>query len=95
MMPIPVFERLRDYFQSIANSFEDNKLVKDSLDNLAETESRSSLKDLGEAPEIIPGGEWFNSEPLQLSELRGKVVLLDFWTYTCINCIRTFPYLRD
>ena len=76
-------------------SFEDNKLVKDSLDNLAETESRSSLKDLGEAPEIIPGGEWFNSEPLQLSELRGKVVLLDFWTYTCINCIRTFPYLRD
>jgi thiol-disulfide isomerase/thioredoxin len=47
------------------------------------------------APEIIPGGEWFNSNPLIIEELRGKVVLIDFWTYTCINCQRTFPYLRD
>jgi thiol-disulfide isomerase/thioredoxin len=37
---------------------------------------------------------WFNSPPLTLAELRGKVVLIDFWEYTCINCIRTFPYLR-
>jgi thiol-disulfide isomerase/thioredoxin len=37
---------------------------------------------------------WFNSPPLQLKELLGKVVLIDFWEYTCINCIRTFPYLR-
>ncbi len=47
------------------------------------------------APEIIPGGEWFNSPPLTLKALRGKVVLVDFWTYTCINCIRTLPYLAD
>lgn len=47
------------------------------------------------APEIIPGGAWFNSPPLQLSELRGKVILVDFWTYSCINCIRTLPYLRS
>jgi thiol-disulfide isomerase/thioredoxin len=47
------------------------------------------------APEIIPGGEWFNSEPLTLASLRGKVVLVDFWTYSCINCQRTFPYLRN
>lgn len=46
------------------------------------------------APELILGGEWINSEPLSLSDLRGKVVLIDFWTYTCINCQRTFPYLR-
>lgn len=46
------------------------------------------------APELIQGGEWFNSEPLQLAELEGKVVLVDFWTYSCINCIRTLPYLR-
>jgi len=46
------------------------------------------------APGIIAGGEWFNSKPLSLSELRGKVVLIDFWTYSCINCIRTLPYLR-
>ena len=37
---------------------------------------------------------WFNSPPLTLERLRGKVVLIDFWEYTCINCIRTFPYLR-
>jgi thiol-disulfide isomerase/thioredoxin len=37
---------------------------------------------------------WLNSKPLTLPELRGKVVLVDFWEYTCINCIRTFPYLR-
>ena len=37
--------------------------------------------------------DWVNSEPLQLSELRGKVVVLDFWTYTCVNCLRTLPFL--
>ena len=51
-------------------------------------------RDLGQAPELIAGGEWFNSEPFTLESLRGKVVLVDFWTYTCINCIRTFPFLR-
>lgn len=47
------------------------------------------------APELIPGGEWFNTKPRTLKALRGKVVLIDFWTYTCINCIRTLPYLKD
>jgi thiol-disulfide isomerase/thioredoxin len=47
------------------------------------------------APEIIPGGVWFNSQPLTLKELKGKVVIIDFWTYSCINCQRTLPYLRD
>jgi thiol-disulfide isomerase/thioredoxin len=37
---------------------------------------------------------WFNSPPLTMARLRGRVVLVDFWEYTCINCIRTFPYLR-
>lgn len=47
------------------------------------------------APELIPGGEWINSEPLTLESLRGQVVLVDFWTYTCINCQRTLPYIKD
>ena len=38
---------------------------------------------------------WVNTEPLSLAELRGKVVLVDFWTYTCINCIRTMPFLKQ
>jgi thiol-disulfide isomerase/thioredoxin len=40
-------------------------------------------------------GEWINSPPLKLSELRGRVVLVDFWDYTCVNCLRTLPYLRE
>jgi len=38
--------------------------------------------------------EWINSPPLRASALRGKVVLVDFWTYTCINWLRTLPYVR-
>ena len=47
------------------------------------------------APELTRITSWLNSEPLTLAGLRGQVVLVDFWTYTCVNCIRTLPYLRD
>ncbi len=49
------------------------------------------------APEFTDPGEWFNTggEPLTMAGLRGKVVLIDFWTYTCINCLRTLPYLES
>ncbi len=46
------------------------------------------------APELIGLTNWINSKPLTLQELRGKVVLVDFWTYTCINCIRNNPHLE-
>ncbi len=49
---------------------------------------------LGDAPEFADTGRWFNSPPLKLSSLRGRVVLIDFWTYTCINCLRTLPYIK-
>ena len=47
------------------------------------------------APEFVGIVDWENSKPLTMSGLRGKVVLIDFWTYSCINCQRTFPYLRQ
>ncbi len=47
------------------------------------------------APPIEGITDWINSPPLQLNDLKGKVVLIDFWTYSCINCIRTLPYLKD
>jgi thiol-disulfide isomerase/thioredoxin len=47
------------------------------------------------APEFTGITNWINSDPLTMEELRGKVVLIDFWTYTCVNCIRTMPYLRE
>ena len=45
---------------------------------------------------VIIGGidNWINSQPLTMQGLRGKVVLVDFWTYTCINCIRTLPHVK-
>jgi len=47
------------------------------------------------APDFTNISAWINSPPLQMSQLRGKVVLIDFWTYSCINCVRTLPYLND
>jgi thiol-disulfide isomerase/thioredoxin len=47
------------------------------------------------APEFSAGLTWLNTpHPLTMAELRGKVVLVDFWEYTCVNCIRTLPYLK-
>ena len=47
------------------------------------------------APEFVGITKWLNSNPLTMAELRGQVVLIDIWTYTCINCLRTLPYIRD
>ncbi len=44
------------------------------------------------APDLV-GGYWVNSEPVNIGDLRGKAVLIDFWDYTCVNCIRTLPYV--
>ena len=57
----------------------------------------AGLPVLGRAPDFTGNDRWFNTPaaaPLELAGLRGRVVLIDFWTYTCINCIRTLPYLR-
>jgi thiol-disulfide isomerase/thioredoxin len=56
-----------------------------------------ALPRLGQAPEFTNTQRWFNTpgnQPLTLHGLRGHVVLVDFWTYTCINCIRTLPFLK-
>ncbi len=56
-----------------------------------------ALSVLGTAPAFTGNQDWFNTpgdKPLTLAGLHGHVVLVDFWTYTCINCIRTLPYLK-
>jgi cytochrome c biogenesis protein CcdA/thiol-disulfide isomerase/thioredoxin len=45
-------------------------------------------------PDLSGATAWINSPPLTLASLRGKVVLVDFWTYSCINCLRTLPYIK-
>jgi thiol-disulfide isomerase/thioredoxin len=53
-----------------------------------------SLTDYGPAPPFTGISEWLHSRPLTLDQVRGKVVLVDFWTYSCINCLRTLPHLE-
>lgn len=62
----------------------------------AEAASSSSLYNVTafKAPDFTGIQGWVNSKPLSMAQLKGKVVLVDFWTYTCINCIRTLPYLE-
>jgi cytochrome c biogenesis protein CcdA/thiol-disulfide isomerase/thioredoxin len=48
----------------------------------------------GQLPPLSGIGPWINSLPLTREELKGKVVLIDFWTYSCINCLRSVPYVR-
>lgn len=84
---------------------EDNELIRNQLNR--KDQDAIKKEDMGKpmfnlinpkgvgAPEIISGGVWFNSDPLTLERLKGKVAIIDFWTYSCINCQRTLPYLRD
>jgi cytochrome c biogenesis protein CcdA/thiol-disulfide isomerase/thioredoxin len=63
----------------------------------AATSAAASLPNLGPAPNFTDNQDWFNTpgdKPLTLAGLRGHVVIVDFWTYTCINCIRTLPFVE-
>jgi thiol-disulfide isomerase/thioredoxin len=55
---------------------------------------RPALADEGRMPDLRGGTSWLNSDPLTNESLRGKVVLVDFWTYTCINSLRPLPYVK-
>ena len=73
--------------------FEDRVNMKTGT-NPSAGKTTTGLKDYGLAPELDGITGWINTKPTTLSELRGKVVLVKFWTYTCINCIRTLPYVQ-
>jgi cytochrome c biogenesis protein CcdA/thiol-disulfide isomerase/thioredoxin len=80
--------------EAVRNELQNKREVKIDEDMLGKPSSEMSVPKGPQAPELIYGGEWINSEPLTMEVLRGKVVLVDFWTYSCINCQRTFPYLK-
>jgi cytochrome c biogenesis protein CcdA/thiol-disulfide isomerase/thioredoxin len=86
------------YTESLQKTFEESDRAQSELlkvrGNTRQASDSSSLKDFGPAPEFAGLAEWMNSEPLTMQKLRGKVVLVDFWTYSCINCLRTFPHLK-
>ncbi len=85
------------------NGFENSSVVKQELNVLKGTSSQTpqvidqnGLFNANQpAPDFTGGTTWLNSQPLTISSLKGKVVLVDFWTYTCINCIRTLPHVTS
>ncbi|HEY0218672.1 MAG TPA: cytochrome c biogenesis protein DipZ, partial [Afipia sp.] len=82
-------QHLLNKFHSTANGNPDT----------ATTEANTSLRlealpVEGRIPTLSGATEWLNSPPLTTDQLKGKVVLIDFWTYSCINCLRTLPYVR-
>jgi cytochrome c biogenesis protein CcdA/thiol-disulfide isomerase/thioredoxin len=77
--------------------FAERRLARAGEGVAADDSSTASLADFGPAPELRGIHEWLNrpgGRPLTLAGLRGRVVLIDFWTYSCINCLRTLPHLR-
>lgn len=70
-------------------------ILDNNTDNVPNKNSleKTGFQNNGPAPELSGLTNWLNSAPLTMSQLKGKVVLLDFWTYSCINCIRTLPYV--
>ncbi|MGR4870493.1 thioredoxin family protein [Variovorax sp. LARHSF232] len=60
----------------------------------AATAAPDGLHDWGAAPDFRGITQWFNSPALSLDGLRGRLVLVDFWTYACINCLRTLPHVN-
>ncbi|MBI4171637.1 MAG: cytochrome c biogenesis protein DipZ, partial [Actinobacteria bacterium] len=98
----PLQTSIPGYTESLQEKIERSAAAKRELSKVAggrdpervATKTGSSLQDYGEAPPITGIVGWLNSRPLALDELRGKVVLIDFWTYSCINCLRTLPYVK-
>ena len=85
------------YTQALQDRIEGSATATRELAKLKRSGHQEALAANGRAP-VAPelGGivGWINGEPLTLSELRGRVVLIDFWTYSCVNCLRTLPHLK-
>jgi cytochrome c biogenesis protein CcdA/thiol-disulfide isomerase/thioredoxin len=80
------------YTEALQNRVERTGTARRELQDLGGTGAAASTA--SQAPEIRGIDEWINSKPLSLEQLRGKVVLIDFWTYSCVNCLRTLPHLK-
>ena len=77
-------------FNFLSTAGTEQKLIA----QLADPAGTSISADDRIAPPLAGATQWLNSPPLTSEMLRGKVVLVDFWTYSCINCLRTLPYLK-
>jgi cytochrome c biogenesis protein CcdA/thiol-disulfide isomerase/thioredoxin len=84
------------YTAAFQEEVEDSALTRRELGELTggQAAEEGRLADFGPAPELEGIVGWINSDPRTLASLRGRVVVVDFWTYSCINCLRTLPYLK-
>jgi cytochrome c biogenesis protein CcdA/thiol-disulfide isomerase/thioredoxin len=87
-------EELQKHFERSDSARRELRELTGGRDPEATGGGGAKLQDYGPAPEFHGIVRWLNSKPLTLRELRGRVVLVDFWTYSCINCLRTLPHIR-
>ena len=75
----------------------DNPASEQTYDDSRETgdQSENNQEQNVKAPEIKDIETWINTKQITANDLKGEVYLVDFWTYTCVNCVRTLPYLRS
>ena len=84
-------------YTRVLQGLEESAAAQGELEQLVGTPGLAEeerLDDFGPAPDFREIDLWLNSDPLTIDGLRGKVVLIDFWTYSCINCLRTLPHVR-
>ena len=100
-------QKLQTWFPNYTHALQGIERSKTAGDELAKVQGRgkprftaqptaaaADLQNYGKAPDFAGISAWLNTKPLTLSSLHGKVVLVDFWTYSCINCLRTLPHLE-
>jgi thiol-disulfide isomerase/thioredoxin len=81
-------------FVAIATGWDTSLFARFSVINTAKADSQPFLADEGHLPDLDGAVAWLNSPPLSRDSLRGKVVLVNFWTYSCINSLRELPYMK-
>ncbi|MFJ9624662.1 cytochrome c biogenesis protein DipZ [Streptomyces sp. NPDC101181] len=98
---------LPDYTSGVQKKIEDSDTARQQLSGLYDDSNKElsrcqdgadELRSCGQAPPLEGIDSWFNTpgdKPVDLKSLRGKVTLIDFWTYSCINCQRAVPHLQD
>lgn len=92
-LPEVLQRAIPDYTSALQEAAGGSDVLQETPREKGCVESTTELVDCGEAPELTGITSWLNSDPLTLESLRGQVVLIDFWAYSCINCQRATPHL--
>src|SRR3954466_10596572 len=89
---LPINRDRRRFIRTAASGLAASRLGV--IGSIVQQMACAALNNQGTLPSLSGATQWLNSPPLASNVLRGKVVLVDFWTYTCVNWLRTLPYVR-